>query len=262
MDQRIDSFVGSKIMAQLTDNLKKMCEVEGNQKAVAMVVESASRMMGKAELIAKTKPILMEKDQALTYYTNTAGLIKTYLDSQETRNRSMAAEELFNHGFRQGATPYVVELIRYGGKTKSFINVHKNNEDAFRWALRTDNMDLVNLLLDNQQVIGGIDLHANNDQAFRECCVVGNLVAAQWLYDYAKTKGSPINLGVNKNEAFHRACTGGYLELAQWIYGRCKEVGKPIDLSEGDYRYLGDTFKAYGPNKTQVLQIAQWLSSM
>lgn len=262
MEQIIDSFVETKIIPDLKNQLQKLCLEPDNEEGIRFILQSVSKNMDKKALILTLKSILFVEKTSDVQRKNASVAIPFYLEAHESRDRSLIADELFTFGYRNGVPFYVQKLINYGGQNKGFLNVHKNNEDAFRWALRTNDMETVQILLNNQDKLGGIDINANNDQAFRECAVVGNLEAIKFLYDLAQQRKTPVNINTNKNEAFYRACTGGYLDVAQWIYQKSIDLGKKIDIRDGNHRYLNDTLKAYGQHTLRNLTVADWLSTL
>jgi hypothetical protein len=60
---------------------------------------------------------------------------------------------------------------------------------------------------------GNIDIHCNNDEAFRNACLSGNYDFAKWLYDFGE-----VDIHVLHDEAFRNACSSDVEQLVYWLY--------------------------------------------
>jgi hypothetical protein len=68
-----------------------------------------------------------------------------------------------------------------------------------------------------------INIHANNEEAFRKSCKYERLEIAKWLYKISKENGEIINIHANNEEAFRKSCKYGRLEIAKWLCSLCDE---------------------------------------
>jgi len=102
----------------------------------------------------------------------------------------------------------VQELLRIDGDRR--IDVHANNEYAFRWACEKGCLEMVRLLL----ALEGdrrIDVHAENEYAFRMVCRYGHLEIVKLLL--ALEGDRRIDVHTNNEYAFFWACENGHLEI-------------------------------------------------
>lgn len=81
-----------------------------------------------------------------------------------------------------------------------------------------------------------VDIHYNNDEAFRFSCQRGDLESAKWLIGYSNKINSKININARDEYAFRYACFNGHLEVAKWLVEYGKEIDSPIDI-HADRRY-------------------------
>ena len=54
-----------------------------------------------------------------------------------------------------------------------------------------------------------INIHANNEEAFRMSCKNGEIEVAKWLIEISKENGDMINIHANNEEAFRLSCGNG-----------------------------------------------------
>ena len=54
------------------------------------------------------------------------------------------------------------------------IDIHANNEYAFRWSCYNGNLEIVKWLLSLKEEYGKIDIHADDESAFRWSCYNGH----------------------------------------------------------------------------------------
>lgn len=64
-----------------------------------------------------------------------------------------------------------------------------------------------------------IDIHKDNEGAFRACCKSGYYELLLYLYD----KDSSINITINDHEGFLTACKNKHVEIAEWLTTKCHE---------------------------------------
>jgi hypothetical protein len=67
----------------------------------------------------------------------------------------------------------IVKFLYYAYK----IDIHYDNDFAFRCAVMNKNLDVARWLFS----IGGVDVHCENDQAFKFACIMNDLEMAKWL---------------------------------------------------------------------------------
>jgi len=67
----------------------------------------------------------------------------------------------------------VVKFLYYAYK----IDIHYDNDFAFRCAVMNKNLDVARWLFS----IGGVDVHCENDQVFKLACSMNDLEMAKWL---------------------------------------------------------------------------------
>ena len=84
------------------------------------------------------------------------------------------AQSLFTKSCKNGALLIAKELL----KSNFDIDIHENNECAFRFACYEGHLKVAKWLL---QLDGKIDIHALNEDAFRNAGGDGHLEVAKWL---------------------------------------------------------------------------------
>ena len=65
----------------------------------------------------------------------------------------------------------------------------------------------MNLSLKNNQPI---NIHVNDEDAFRCSCANGHINIAQWLYELGLENNQPINIHANNEDAFRCSCKWSY----------------------------------------------------
>jgi hypothetical protein len=63
------------------------------------------------------------------------------------------------------------------------------------------------------QIKPDINISADNDEAFRYACKSDHIVMAKWLYEIKPD----INISADNDEAFRFVCLHGHLNMAQWL---------------------------------------------
>ena len=100
--------------------------------------------------------------------------------------------------------------------SKNNINIHVNNDKAFRYACLNGHIEIVKWLinLDNKP-----DIHANNDEAFRFACYKGHIEIAKWLI----TLDDKPDIHAENDYAFRFACLNGHIEITKWLVTICDD---------------------------------------
>ena len=62
-----------------------------------------------------------------------------------------------------------------------------------------------------------INIHVNDEFAFKYSCYRGRLEVAKWLVQLGVEQQNPFNIHVNNEEAFGLSCCNGHLEVAKWL---------------------------------------------
>ena len=138
------------------------------------------------------------------------------------------------------------------------INIHVDNEVAFRWSCANGHLDVAQWL----HSLCSVNIHANKEYAFRLSCKYGYLNVAKWLHSLgrsvAKATDQPavcgqgnIDIHIYDEAAFEESCQNGHLDVAQWLY------------SLGDINIHADNEYAFrwscGKNHWAIVQ---WLCSL
>src|SRR5580692_2014636 len=76
-------------------------------------------------------------------------------------------------------------------------------------------MKIYQLSIDVKQ---SLNIHKDNECAFRWSCWYGRLEVVKWLYDLGLQLNSPINIHVDNEYAFKCCCQNGHLGVAKWLY--------------------------------------------
>ena len=88
-------------------------------------------------------------------------------------------QELFKYVIDIGKLKTAKHIYSLGG-----IDIHRNNDSAFRWASRKGHESIVRWL----HSLGGVDIYANNDEAFRFACYNGHESIVRWLREISNTE--------------------------------------------------------------------------
>ena len=130
-------------------------------------------------------------------------------------------QSLFIESCKRGALMIAKELL----KSNFNIDIHSNNEEAFRFACVQGHLEIAQWLW---QLDGNTNIHADNEYAFKHACKFGKLEVAQWLWGLDQN----INIHANNEFAFVYACFGDHLEVAQWLSTICNDYLIAIDNGE------------------------------
>src|SRR5438477_627703 len=72
----------------------------------------------------------------------------------------------------------------------------------------------------NEYTAHDINVHSDNEYAFRFSCRNGHLNVAQWLVDTF----DDINIHIYDEFAFVSSCENGHLNVARWLVSRFKDI--------------------------------------
>lgn len=101
----------------------------------------------------------------------------------------------------------------------SNIDIHTENEYAFRWSCSNGYIDVAKWLL---KLDSNINIHICNDYAFRYSCGNGHLHVAKWLLNLDKN----IDISAYYNEAFLNSCSRGHLDVVKWLINRVVNINE------------------------------------
>ncbi len=148
--------------------------------------------------------------------------IKLYNYTKNNRDIHISFDnDLFINSCRLGCS-----ISKYLIKTYSLINIHFNNEAAFKGSCENGHLKLAQWLLwqGAQPGFTLIDIHAYNEYAFRYSCQNGHLKLAQWLlWQSAQPGFTLINIHANIDYAFRSSCSNDHLMVAQWLLWQAQE---------------------------------------
>jgi len=121
-------------------------------------------------------------------------------------------------------------LIEITKKNNETINIHKENEEAFRWSCECGQIEVVKWLFEISKENGEIiNIHANDEYAFRWSCYNGCLEIAKWLIKISKKNNEIINIHANDEFTFRESCIIGNIEVAKWLCDLCDEYYVEIE---------------------------------
>ena len=136
------------------------------------------------------------------------------------------------------------------------IDIHVQNEKAFRFACRYGYFEIVKLLIkiDDTQMVRSnevkdrmlnevkdrislndlrkvpINIHANNEEAFIEACSNGHCEIVKFIINIADERKSPINIHVQNEEAFLQACEKNYTDVVKLLILYGEKINSPINI--------------------------------
>jgi hypothetical protein len=168
---------------------------------------------------------------------------------------------LYNLCIEQGAS-----ISIHGPYDNDMLFVFCENIDVCQWLINIAN-----------NLESPINIHANNEHAFKLRCSLGNLEEAQWLLEYSREINSPIDIYNNsehcgvKYNAFVESCARGQLDVAKWLWAMAEESGKPFDVRmNGDASFknacqrasVDGTFAEYMNDEGEYAETAKWLCTL
>lgn len=87
-----------------------------------------------------------------------------------------------------------------------------------------------------------IDIHWNNEVAFRECCRNGHLNMIKYLIELADSENNPVDVDATvsyhyirtTDSGFSNACVSGHLNVIEWFLTFCHERNISLDIHHMD----------------------------
>lgn len=134
---------------------------------------------------------------------------KSILEKQFGREwRSERLSGCFSWCCYYGHLDVVKWLLRVYSKEQT-IDIHAENEEAFRISCGSGHLDVVKQLWKVSD--GKINIHANNDYAFKWSCYNDYLDVVKWLWE---TSNGGIDMSVidSISENDHKECMANYLK--------------------------------------------------
>ena len=71
------------------------------------------------------------------------------------------------------------------------------------------------------KILPTINIHANNDHAFKLACSNGHMEIAKWLFQLGNDLSSPINIHAGVEDAFRYAGEEGHIEMHIHLQHEC-----------------------------------------
>jgi len=115
-----------------------------------------------------------------------------------------------------------------------------NNNELFRDACKSNNLELAKLLYENND---DIDLSINYEIIFQNACKSNNLELVKWLLEIKPD----FDISINDDIIFKNACVNNHVALAKWL--RSLDSDKYNLLIENNYIY------SYSVNKEDTCSI-------
>lgn len=114
-----------------------------------------------------------------------------------------------------------LRLAKYFLETFPDINIHWNNECAFRRACRENNFKTAKWLIKKYPTIY---VHAKQESAFRKACKKNNFAIAKWLLQNYPT----INIHARDDYAFRKLCKTCNLQMLKWFIQKYPDIDQKI----------------------------------
>jgi hypothetical protein len=120
------------------------------------------------------------------------------------------------------------------------INIHVDNEFAFRYACCYGNIEVVKYLMSLNR---NIDIHVDNDYAFKFACKYGHLEVVKYLISLNEN----IYIHTEDDVAFQKACNNGRLNVVEYLW----DIDKTFKLTWNE-AWLPDIVKWYNEEYLKV----------
>ena len=151
------------------------------------------------------------------------------------KNQNCNINTLFNKTCQNKYISYAKSLIR---RFNIKINIHTDDEDAFRWICYNGDLEMAKWLIDlGENGHEKINIHIfsiffTNDNPFLWACYNDHLEMAKWLISLGENGYGQINIHMNNEKAFQFACSHKNSNIAQWLISLGKngygEINKEI----------------------------------
>ena len=144
-------------------------------------------------------------------------------------------QEIFDLLYEHGNLGYI-KILR---EISPHIDIHANNENAFRCACREGYFDIVKWLwgISRGEMKKPIDIHVDDEYAFRSSCGEGHLEIAKWLLEISIQNSDIIDIHARDDVAFCWSCEGGYIDVAKWLWEISQRETKNLINIHVDYEY-------------------------
>jgi hypothetical protein len=123
-----------------------------------------------------------------------------------------------------------LKLLEY-----SSIDIHADDEYAFRWSCENGHLPIVKYLILLKEY-RRIDIHANDEYAFREACENGHLEIVQFLLTL-EPEYEQINIHADDEYAFRWSCYNGHLQIVKHLLSLEPEHGQTNIHANDDYAF-------------------------
>ena len=216
----------SIILKDLDNNIIENCDLEDDFINIMMINKYYCKIISNNKLFVEWKSF--------------------YCETKKSRHRMRSMNFIFGYScaynflcfskylFKKYYSP---DLPAGSGSAEKYlysINIHADNEYAFRESCRNGHLEMAKWLIGLKLIIK-INIHAgyknsDNEYAFRWACINGHLAVAKWLVELSKkTEYGLINIHErvvplsNTGDIFRNTCENGQLEVAKWLLELSKE---------------------------------------
>jgi hypothetical protein len=173
-------------------------------------------------------------------------------DDDDDNYHDVVQYNVFQSSCRNGQIEIAKWLHKLGG-----IDIHANNELAFRWSCSEGHIEVAKWLYS----LGGVDINAlmndnTEDDAFQWSCKNGHVKVAKWLYSLLRG----VDDFAIRQHAFRSSCINGHIKVAKWLYSLGEadeadpEVGVNIHVDNNDIFQWSCCFGH--------IEVAKWLYSL
>jgi ankyrin repeat protein len=169
-------------------------------------------------------------------YHNKIKCMKLICEWNSLKYNRDTIDVIFHNACSKNYLTYTKSLIfRYHLK----IDIHANNEGAFRWSCCDGHIDVAKFLIDLGENHGyyKINIHAHNEYAFRWSCINGHIDVAKFLIDLGENYGyNKIDIHADNDYAFRQSCYNEHIEVANFLIDLGENHGyDKINIHEFNY---------------------------